>query len=273
MGRRRSSGYEDLFELTAMVPWWVGVTLAIVFYFGLHYLAVQEIPAVKAPHDPGAALRWAVIRGFASAFQYVLPVICIAGAIASAISRFRRQSLVTQVQERNDAGIFSEFTWQEFEALLSEAFKLKGYSVTERGGARPDGGVDLVLRTANEKTLVQCKHWRAAKVPVQTVRELFGVMAAEGADHGYVVASGRFTSDALDFARGRNIELLDGAAVLAMFDMVQKQHLKSGEPRATPDCPECNKPMVRRTAKHGTNAGREFWGCTGYPACRGTRSL
>lgn len=28
-----------------------------------------------------------------------------------------------------------------------------------------------------------------------------------------------------------------------------------------------------RTAKRGANAGGEFWGCTGYPACRGTRSI
>jgi ssDNA-binding Zn-finger/Zn-ribbon topoisomerase 1 len=27
--------------------------------------------------------------------------------------------------------------------------------------------------------------------------------------------------------------------------------------------------MVRRTAKRGANAGSEFWGCTGYPTCRG----
>jgi restriction system protein len=39
----------------------------------------------------------------------------------------------------------------------------------------------------------------------------------------------------------------------------------------SPLCPLCTKPMARRTAKRGANAGREFWGCTGYPSCRGTR--
>ena len=32
----------------------------------------------------------------------------------------------------------------------------------------------------------------------------------------------------------------------------------------------CDLIMVKRTAKRGANADREFWGCTGYPACRGT---
>lgn len=36
-------------------------------------------------------------------------------------------------------------------------------------------------------------------------------------------------------------------------------------------CPNCGKPMVLRTARKGQKAGQPFWGCTGYPDCRGTR--
>ena len=47
------------------------------------------------------------------------------------------------------------------------------------------------------------------------------------------------------------------------------------QPAATPapDCPLCGKPMRRRTARQGTNAGKPFWGCTGYPGCIGTRPV
>lgn len=31
--------------------------------------------------------------------------------------------------------------------------------------------------------------------------------------------------------------------------------------------------MVRRQARRGPNAGKEFWGCSRYPACKGTREL
>lgn len=44
-------------------------------------------------------------------------------------------------------------------------------------------------------------------------------------------------------------------------------------PLSPPDCPHCKKPMRRRRAYNGPNAGNEFWGCSGYPTCRGTRSL
>jgi len=40
---------------------------------------------------------------------------------------------------------------------------------------------------------------------------------------------------------------------------------------AAPTCPQCNKPMRLRTARQGGNAGSQFWGCTGYPECKGTR--
>lgn len=40
-----------------------------------------------------------------------------------------------------------------------------------------------------------------------------------------------------------------------------------------PDCPLCGKPMVLRTAKKGRNEGRQFWGCSDYPDCKGIVDL
>ena len=36
--------------------------------------------------------------------------------------------------------------------------------------------------------------------------------------------------------------------------------------RAIPQCPKCNEPMAERASTHGN-----FWGCTSYPECKGTR--
>ena len=38
-----------------------------------------------------------------------------------------------------------------------------------------------------------------------------------------------------------------------------------------PNCPKCSKPMRLRTARQGGNAGSQFWGCSGYPNCKGTK--
>ena len=36
-----------------------------------------------------------------------------------------------------------------------------------------------------------------------------------------------------------------------------------------PDCPVCGKIMAVRTVRQGKRAGSHFWGCTGYPECKG----
>ena len=45
---------------------------------------------------------------------------------------------------------------------------------------------------------------------------------------------------------------------------------QSDEP---PACPNCGKPMVKRTARQGSKAGQSFWGCTAYPDCKGTQPM
>ena len=40
-----------------------------------------------------------------------------------------------------------------------------------------------------------------------------------------------------------------------------------------PPCPLCGKLMVVRTAKQGPRPGSQFWGCTGYPTCKGTQPM
>ena len=168
-------------------------------------------------------------------------------------------------------------TWREFEGLAAESFRKEGYRVVERGGDGPDGGVDLELHMGSDKYLVQCKQWKVSKVGVATVRELYGVMTAERAVGGFVVASGAFTDDAKEFAEGRSIRLVDARRLRAMIGAVSPQvsqaaHLVDSQVAEAPACPKCSSPMVERKAKSGSNAGKTFWGCSRFPACRGVRN-
>jgi len=52
----------------------------------------------------------------------------------------------------------------------------------------------------------------------------------------------------------------------------QQQHPAAPTP-AAPACPQCGKPMALRTARKGQRAGSQFWGCSGYPECKGTKPL
>ena len=111
---------------------------------------------------------------------------------------------------RTQAGIPTREAWREFELRVAAAFARRGYAVAVRGGTSADGRIDIALTRDSETALVQCRQWRAMKVSLETVRELHDEMVAKGASRGYVVTLGRFTQDAVEFARGRNIELIDG---------------------------------------------------------------
>ena len=41
----------------------------------------------------------------------------------------------------------------------------------------------------------------------------------------------------------------------------------------TVECPKCGSEMQLRTAWRGRNAGNQFWGCSQFPRCRGTRDV
>ncbi len=62
---------------------------------------------------------------------------------------------------------------------------------------------------------------------------------------------------------------------LAAARIAQRQ-CRGDQPGASvrlPACPLCGKLMALRTARKGKHAGSQFWGCTAYPACKGTRPL
>lgn len=290
MARRKKSGpAEDLVELVAMLPWWAGVALALVSYLLLHQVAVQPLTVNAQPGHAGMAFQ-GLWKGLASAGQYILPIICLVAAGVSAWRRKVRQGLVTDVAQSQASDVLDGMSWREFELLVGEGFRLQGYQVAETGGGGADGGVDLVLtkpgKGGGEKFLVQCKQWRALKVGVDVVRELYGVMAARGATGGFVVTSGRFTDDAISFASGRNVKLVDGPKLVGLIRQAKSAAVQPTPSRGAAEvvplraeagqaivCPVCAKPMVRRTAKRGAHAGREFWGCASYPDCRGTRPI
>lgn len=174
--------------------------------------------------------------------------------------------------------LLTRLEWKRFETVCTEYLRLIGHNANEtRIGA--DGGVDIVVhKDGQEKpvAIVQCKAWNTYKVGVKPVRELFGLMAAERITAGFFITSGDFTSEAIGFAQGKRLRLINGDKLL---DAIKKL---SAEKQAqlldialkgdytTPTCPRCGIKMKLRTVKKGTNSGNKFWGCVNYPKCRST---
>lgn len=277
MVRRRSrsdaeAAAEGLLEFLIGVPAWVGPLLALGVYLFFGFL----LPGVVGTEPPAGI--------FVAVGQKLSPLLAGFVVLLWIMAELKKLGTRRLLDNQSDIQSLRSMSWQELERLVGEAFRRRGYRVEERGGAVPDGGVDLVLHKGGEKTLVQCKDWKVWRVGVRPVRELRGVMASEGAARGIVVTCGGFTRAARAFGAANSVELVNGEALWRLVESVRAG--KSAEPArvqepavapaaqsATPLCPQCNSAMVLRTARRGPNPGSEFYGCSRYPACRGTRAV
>jgi len=176
--------------------------------------------------------------------------------------------------------LINSLEWKRFEELCLNYFREKGYKaeVTRQGA---DGGVDINLfkdsySMSKPFGIVQCKAWKTYKVGVKPVRELFGVMAAEGAPLGVFITSGDYTKEAREFSADKHIKLMNGTELLRQITELPESgriglldRVTRGD-YTTPSCPSCGIKMVTRTVRKGSNAGNKFWGCRNYPKCRNT---
>ena len=277
MARSKKNLAIDLIFLSSKIPWCVSLPLAIASYFLLNAVA-ENIAATQPSIHVGSIISHSLGYALASIGQYFLPLCFGIGALLSLCKSRTASKLTDSIS--SGANTLNGMSWREFEVLVGQAFRRQGFSVSETTEGA-DGGVDLVLRRDGELHLVQCKQWRATRVSVMVVRELFGVMAANGAIGGFVVTSGRFTSEAKAFAQGRNVVLVEGRELESWITKSRATPVGSvacsEDPIAAESsavaCPLCQSSMVARVARRGKNAGSHFLGCSQYPSCKGIVNL
>lgn len=270
MGRRK----RNLIHALADLPWPVSLGLGVLGFLAIRF----GVPAWSAGSGNLFGQLFSQSRAV-EIFSLGWLAICAFAALLSHIGARRRQQLLAS---RTGLESLAALGWPDFERLVGEAFRREGYEVEESGLGGADGGIDLVLRRDGRRTLVQCKQWRRQKLPVNVVREMYGLLAHHGADQVCIAALGGFTPDAARFAQGKPIRLIGGAELLAMIQAVQARDAgaarapvrppagvppESSPATAPPLCPRCDGPMVRRRNRQ---SGDPFWGCATYPKCRGT---
>ena len=251
MPRKNTSFADLLFQ----APWWVSVTTAAITYFFMGHL----LPSIETDNQ--------LINVVFRALVIPAPYFAIFILLIAPFSFFNARRKAKQLDAQKSIETIRQLHWRNFEELVAEAYRRQGYRVTE-GGYGADGGIDLELRKGDLLTLVQCKQWKTQKVGVNVVREMFGVLTAHQANHFIIISSGTFTQQAIDFAAGKPIELIDGSKLLALVNDVQVSPQVTIEKPKT--CPKCSGELIERTAKRGPNAGNTFLGCSSFPKCRYT---
>jgi HJR/Mrr/RecB family endonuclease len=176
-------------------------------------------------------------------------------------------SLPTQVDL---VGQIRKIDWFQFEKLVGLTYRKLGYTVEQRGGANPDGGIDLIVQKDGERIAIQCKHWQNWDVNVKTVREFLGALADAGIKKGIFVTLNGYTGDAKKLAERHSIEIVNQTELIEMLEATNARF--DPETReilidSRKFCPKCESELVIRKTKRGLNAGRQFWGCSSYPKC------
>lgn len=207
---RRGGCAELLFYIFGRTPVWVGPLSAGAVYGLTRWL----LPVLAGwPKDPAVRPLVEFVTGLAPVVAAVLAVLTTVIWMAAEMARYRDHRLPSVVRN----GGLESLGWSEFERLVARCFEQQGYLAEVVGDPAGDGGIDIVLRDDDERVLVQCKHWIGRKVGVKPVRELFGVLCAEGADRAILVSSGDFTPQARAFADGKPLELVDRQGLMAML--------------------------------------------------------
>lgn len=180
----------SLFAILLRSPWWISFALAA----GMGVTATTILPRDMATFGPFMGLPFVVTGCIALWRQLRVP----------------RASKVAAI-EAHLAGL----NWRDFQALVEEAYRRDGFTVTRR-----DGAADFMLEKAGRTTLVGCKRWKAASLGMETLRDLDAARGASGADEAAVIAVGAVTENARRLASERGIALVSGAALAQRFGFV-----------------------------------------------------
>jgi len=248
------------------LPWYVSVLVSLTIYILLTYI----LPGITFDNPYLNMFRNALgINATLFAFLFLIP------APFSYIKAKKKQRMLNA---QEDLKSIKRLSWLEFEHLVGEYFRRKGYEVSGNDTSGADGGIDIKLMKDGLLTIVQCKQFRAQRVGVKIVREMLGLKTAHYAHSVVIVTTCDFTRDAISFAKQNNITLIDGETLSVMIKEVQDNVVPTTEKdsKTTPQveylanniCPKCGSELVQRKARQGTHAGNSFLGCSSFPKCR-----
>jgi restriction system protein len=229
----------------------VVIPVAVFVGAGAFGIVLISVLAKRSPLTD-TYLMWLIAAfGVAGSLLYVTASF----ALTAFFVRTRRFKLLELHQTMRD---IRSMAWREFEDLVAALYQATGYDVEARGGDVSDGGIDLIVRKDKRRWIVQCKHYRDQWVGVRPLRELLGVVTAQKATGGVLVASGVFDESAKAFAKETDLlELIGGEQLLDLIN-------QSARKRVSTKCPECGSVMREKTGRFGP-----FLGCSNFPACHG----
>lgn len=179
----------SLFAILLRSPWWYSLLIGV----GIGLVCVALLPP-----------EWRV-AGAISGFPFL---------VISGLSAWRRRQLPNAARIDATQQAVSAMAWPAFSALLEQAFRRDGYTVSRP--ARGSDAVDFVLERGNRRMLVAARRWKSARTGLETLRALQAAREAADGDRindALVVALGELTDSARPFAAEQRIAVWQAAEI------------------------------------------------------------
>jgi hypothetical protein len=151
-----------------------------------------------------------------------------------------------------DRDLLHRMDWKRFQDLAVLMLDRAGY-VAEVAWVKPDGGTVLSVRAKAGKsavhTLVECAGWSDLHVEGNRVAEFYRAMRNDGALRGIFITPGSFDPNAVAFAAGKNVELIDGKSFVSTIHRMRPEEqeyflsLAKAGGGESPTCPSCGQKM------------------------------
>jgi restriction system protein len=129
----------------------------------------------------------------------------------------------SQPKPANLADQLRRIDWFQFEQIVGLVYARHGFTVTKRGGANPDGGIDLLISKEGVTWAVQCKQWKTWNVGVKAVREFLGALTDARIQAGIFITLCGYTHEAKQLAEKHGIQILNETDLIALLESVQAQ--------------------------------------------------
>lgn len=180
----------SLFSILSEQPWWVSALVA--------------------------AAVFAIVQLF---FPPLAPFVALPFIAVAAYVAWKQLRSKSPVDAAERLAALREMPWENFGLIISESYRRQGYAVEESGSS----AFDFKLSKNGRITLVQCRRWKVNQVGAGPLRELYKAVTRLEAYNGVCVAAGEFSANAREFAAGKPITLLTGAALVELVGTIEKK--------------------------------------------------
>ena len=208
------------------LPWWAPLPVALVVAGTAWGLIPYLVSTTNLTEPLRSIVRGLVDAGVPRLAGWIGLFLCGLALLRGLIHAGERSRLLAR---QRSLDTLLAMDWKEFERLVGEVFRRRGYRIVETGQGGADGGVDLILVRGPKKIIVQCKQWKTSSVGAKVVREMYGLMSHHRAERVSIVCVGKFTRDAWSFAEGKPIDLIGGQRLLEMIVELQSSKKTTGD--------------------------------------------